>query len=169
MQEFENLITEANKLDLSAAKIAEDVHNSWKALGDREGWKLEYHRDYDYLPTHIKKENVAAVLRIPGILEAAGYTITDNPSENHTEQFKADLSTSPELLEKLAIIEHDGWSQFRTENGWEYNEKRNDDKKLHNCIIPFDQLSSKDQNKDKDAVKRIPDVLGKAGLFVRKG
>ncbi len=167
-QGFERLISEANKLELAAAKIAEDVHNSWKELGDKDGWKLEYHRDFDYLPAHVKKENVAAVLRIPGILDAAGYTITDNPAEEHTELFKKALSTLPKLLEELAIIEHDGWSKFKTDNGWEYNEKRNDDKKLHNCIIPFEELSVKDQDKDKDAINRIPDVLGKAGLFVKK-
>jgi hypothetical protein len=166
--EFENLLASANKLELTAARIAEEVHNSWKALGDEEGWKLEYHRDYNYLPTHIKKENVAAVLRIPGILEAAGYSITDNPSENHNGQFEEELSKKPELLEKLARIEHEGWSRFKTDNGWKNNKKRNDDKRLHNCIVPFDQLSDKDQNKDKDSVLRIPDVLGKAGLFVKK-
>jgi len=167
-QKFESLMTDASKLELAAAKIAEDVHNFWKGLGDKQGWKLEYHRDYDYLPTHIKRENVAAVLRIPGILEAAGYAITDNPAENQNEQFLEELSTSPDLLEKLAIIEHDGWSKFRIDNGWEYNEKRNDDKKHHNCILPFDDLSADDQKKDKNSVKSIPDVLGKAGLFVRK-
>ena len=51
--------------------------------------------------------------------------------------------------------------------GWK-KDKRNDDKKHHNCLVTFQSLSKKDQNKDKDAVKNIPDVLKKAGLFVKK-
>ncbi len=167
-QEFVKLVTDSNILDLAANKIAEDVHNYWKALGDKQGWKLEYHRDFDHLPVHIKKENVAAVLRIPGILKKAGYTITDNPHEDDTRSFKKDLAAKPKLLEKLAIIEHDGWQKTKEGNGWEFYEQRNDDKKHHNCIRPFNELSVKDQDKDKDAINNIPDVLGKAGLFVKK-
>lgn len=166
--EFIGLTTDFDILDLEANKIAEEVHNSWKALGDKKGWKLEYHRDFDHLPVHIKKENVAAVLRIPGILEAAGYSITDNPLEADTKLFVDELDADPQLLEKLAILEHDGWCKFKKDNGWKYNSIRNDDKKHHNCIKPFNKLSSKDQKKDRNAIKSIPDVLEKTKLFVKK-
>ncbi|MCD4696001.1 MAG: hypothetical protein K8S16_07145 [Bacteroidales bacterium] len=166
-KEFMKLINDSNEFEIIANKIAKNVHNNWMALGDKEGWKLEYHKEFDYLPSHIKRENIAAVLRIPGILKEAGFTITDNPFFDNSESFKDVISKNPELLEKLAILEHDGWVKFKKSNGWKKG-KRNDDKKLHNCMVDFNKLSAKDQNKDKDAIRNIPVVLKNAELFIKK-
>ena len=105
---------------------------------------------------------------MPGILEKAGYIITDNPEEDHSAQYKEELKNNPELHKELAIIEHEGWKEFKLLNGWEYNEKRNDDKKQHDCLLPYDQLSEKDQNKDKEAVEKIPDILKDTDLYITK-
>lgn len=166
-QSFMQLLEESNELEIDANKAAAEVHKYWKNKGDNEGWKLEYHRSFESLPAHIKRDNVAAVLRIPTILKHAGYAITDNPFEDNCDDYKNELQTNAKLLNELAIIEHEKWKEFKEKNVWEPG-VRNDDKKIHNCLVSFDQLSAKDQKKDVDAVKNIPDVLSKVGLFVKK-
>ncbi len=65
----------------------------------------------------------------------------------------------------------------RKKADWQFSKDRNDDKKLHNCIIGWDEektgddgtvviLSDKDKNKDKDAIKNYPDILKEAGFVI---
>ena len=57
--EFIRLMGEIDAFKMEAFKIAPEIHNYWKRLGDTKGWKLEYHKDYNYLPGHLKEENIA--------------------------------------------------------------------------------------------------------------
>jgi len=165
--DFMKLLNDSNEFELTAYKIAPFIHQNWMALGDKGGWKLEYHKEFNYLPSHLKRDNVAAALRIPVILKEAGYAITDNPDLDDSKAFSTEISKNPKLCEKLATIEHDGWWLYRKNNGW-IKGKRNDDKKLHDCMIAFIKLPAKEQDKDKDAVRNIPTVLKNAGLFIRR-
>lgn len=165
--DFLKLLDESNEFELTANKIAPFIHQNWMAAGDKKGWKLEYHKEFNYLPSHIKQDNVEAAKRISLILKNAGYEITDNPLFDKGENFKNEIQKNTKLYEKLAIIEHEGWRIYKESKGWTVG-PRNDDKKIHNCIVDFKDLSVKDQNKDKDAVMNIPLVLKNAGLFIKK-
>ena len=55
----------------------------------------------------------------------------------------------------LMEIEHTRWERFYWLHNWEYNSQRNDAKHFHPNLVPFFQLSRKEQLKDYDAYKKI--------------
>ena len=48
-----------------------------------------------------------------------------------------------ELQEKLAENIHEIWALQRIQQGWTYGHERNDQKKEHPNLVPYDQLKKK--------------------------
>ena len=58
----------------------------------------------------------------------------------------------PELLpltERLAENTHDLWAAQRTLEGWRYGAQRDDARKLHPGLMPYDQLSESEKEYDR--------------------
>jgi hypothetical protein len=60
-------------------------------------------------------------------------------------------------LELMAEAEHDGWMQWHFDRGWRYDAKRDNDRKLHNCLLPDLRLDDVERNKDRDTIRLYPD------------
>jgi len=69
-------------------------------------------------------------------------------------------------IERLAIMEHDRWMRERTAAGWKYGAERDNDKKLHPDLKPWADLNEADRDKDRDAIRTLPETLHKAGFQV---
>jgi hypothetical protein len=69
-------------------------------------------------------------------------------------------------LERLAQKEHRRWVAQKRRAGWIYAAVRDDRRKRHPMIVRWDKLSELEREKDRDAVRRIPEVLAKVGLRV---
>ena len=54
----------------------------------------------------------------------------------------------PEKKAFFREIEHERWMRFHFMNNWQYNKVRNDAKRLHSSLLPFDSLDEKEQSKD---------------------
>ncbi|MCI0653843.1 MAG: hypothetical protein L0Y39_05130 [Methylococcaceae bacterium] len=74
----------------------------------------------------------------------------------------------PREVEKLARIEHDRWSADRHLNGWKFGPVRDNDKKIHPELIPYDNLSEDMKDLDRYTVRLMPALLGRKGLAVRR-
>jgi hypothetical protein len=48
-----------------------------------------------------------------------------------------------------ASASHDNWMKEKVDNGWVYGEVKDADKKTHPCIVPFEELPSHQQAKDR--------------------
>lgn len=53
----------------------------------------------------------------------------------------------------LAELEHIRWCRYHYINNWRYGEKRDDSKRIHDCLIPFSDLSKEEIDKDVEAIK----------------
>jgi hypothetical protein len=73
---------------------------------------------------------------------------------------------SPEEIETLSVIEHERWMQDRLKNGWRSGATRDDRKKTHPSIIPYEQLSESEKEKDRDTVRQIPFILSLADFQI---
>jgi hypothetical protein len=63
------------------------------------------------------------------------------------------LSTDlQELVERLAQNNHDHWARKRIDEGWRYGAKRNDSKKHHPDLVPYDQLPESEKEYDRKTV-----------------
>lgn len=54
-----------------------------------------------------------------------------------------------ELSEKLSKNIHDVWAKQRMNEGWTYGNERNDQKKEHPCLIPYEQLPESEKEYDR--------------------
>ena len=76
------------------------------------------------------------------------------------------------LFEKLIDCEHERWNAFHYINGWEYNEKKNKCKKLHNCLKPIRDFKEKDMQitilYDIYSILYLPNYLASAGYEIKK-
>lgn len=71
-------------------------------------------------------------------------------------------------LELLARHEHERWVAQRRRDGWTYGPQRDDVRKIHDALKPYDELDEPTRDKDRDAVARIPETLAAAGFAIRR-
>ena len=90
---------------------------------------------------------------------------TYNPNPVDT----ADVVLSGELLaltEKLAENTHDVWAKNRIEQGWQYGETRDDEKKLHPCLVPYDELPESEKEYDRNTAIETLKLITKLGYSI---
>lgn len=68
-----------------------------------------------------------------------------------------------ETLERLAEAAHIVWMEGKIRDGWKYGSKTDKDRKIHNCLMPYNELSELDKESDRDLVRGIPKILAMAG------
>lgn len=55
------------------------------------------------------------------------------------------------LTELLAKNAHDIWAKQRLAEGWSYGPTRNDSKKEHPCLVPYEELPDSEKQYDRNA------------------
>ncbi|PID46365.1 MAG: Ryanodine receptor Ryr [Proteobacteria bacterium] len=73
-----------------------------------------------------------------------------------------------ELLETLAFNTHEVWSQQRIKDGWRHGEKRDDEKLLHPCLVPYDELPESEKDYDRCTSREALKVIIAAGFHIEK-
>jgi hypothetical protein len=68
-----------------------------------------------------------------------------------------------ELLDALAIMEHDRWVAERKVNNWKYGEVTDKPNRISNNIVDWDQLTDEIKKYDYNTVKMIPELLKRVG------
>lgn len=68
-----------------------------------------------------------------------------------------------ELTESLSKNVHETWAAGRIADGWKYGPVRDENKKEHPCLIPYEQLSEEEKNYDRAT------ALGTIRFIISKG
>ncbi|MBU0607799.1 MAG: Ryanodine receptor Ryr [Armatimonadetes bacterium] len=64
------------------------------------------------------------------------------------------------LTEYLAENAHDLWAAQRMADGWRYGPQRDDDRKLHPCLVPYADLPDSEKQYDRStAMETIKAIL----------
>lgn len=71
-----------------------------------------------------------------------------------------------EAVEAIAKVNHDKWAAERIALGWHYGVQRDDAKKLHPDLIPYDQLSEEEKRIDVEGAKAIVAELLRLGIVI---
>jgi serine phosphatase RsbU (regulator of sigma subunit) len=121
----------------------------------------QYTSDFEGLSEDARSSNIDNVFHIPTKLLSIGYRIVSDPDPEFEIPL---LDLSHHEVETMARIEHDRWSWERRLSGWKYGRKRNNGKKLHDCLVPFDELSEEEKEKDRIMVRLIPHLLKDIGF-----
>jgi class 3 adenylate cyclase/tetratricopeptide (TPR) repeat protein len=77
---------------------------------------------------------------------------------------------SPELLrlsEQLARNAHEHWAKLRMSEGWRLGTERNDARKEHPSLVPFEELSEEEKNYDRQTVFGTIEALLEMGYTIQ--
>ena len=73
-----------------------------------------------------------------------------------------------ELAEQLAKNTHEVWASARVSEGWQYGETRDDTKKLHPCIVPYEDLTEVEKDYDRRTSLETLKLIIKLGYKIVK-
>jgi class 3 adenylate cyclase/tetratricopeptide (TPR) repeat protein len=73
-----------------------------------------------------------------------------------------------ELAEHLAKNNHDIWAKARFEEGWKHGPQRDDDKKEHPGLLPYEELSEQERDYDRRTVLSTLQLVLALGYEVRE-
>ncbi|MBN2452393.1 MAG: hypothetical protein JXR77_18550, partial [Lentisphaeria bacterium] len=142
----------------------EFVRNSTNRLPDNM-------KPWPKLPPTFKIANLEQAKYAVQVLESCGFSVRPAADRDHPVVFPAGDFTTEEV-EFMAQMEHGRWNVERLRNGWRYAPVRDNVKQLHNCLVPWDQLSDGPdgvKKYDREAVRKYPEILALAGLEVTRG
>lgn len=72
------------------------------------------------------------------------------------------------LAEEIAKNVHEVWAEGRMKDGWRYGEKRNDVGKLHPCLMPYEELTEKEKEFDRNTSQETLKMIIKLGFKIVK-
>lgn len=73
-----------------------------------------------------------------------------------------------DLQEKLAENIHEIWAHQRIQQGWTYGPERNDQKRKHPNIVPYNQLTEEDKDYDRNTAMETLKTIIMLGYSVQK-
>ncbi len=143
-------------------KIAVAIHDLYnqKQLERHPDKPLAYPQFSD-LPDGLKYSNLRQARGIAKKLDLMGWEIRPegSPGEVITE-------IPDDIVEMLAVYEHDEWVRERLGYGWTYGEVKDNENKISPYLVPYNKLSEEIKNLDRDTIRNIPTLLGMIGMAV---
>jgi ryanodine receptor 2 len=73
-----------------------------------------------------------------------------------------------ELLEKLAKNTHEVWAAQRIKDGWTFGPNRDDAKKKHPCLVPYEQLPESEKEYDRQTAGQALKAVISLGYTVEE-
>ena len=134
-------------------------------ISDNPGRLPENMRPWDKLAVTYQKANLEQARYAVEILCAAGFDVRPAAgipgaiTSFAGEMFKTDV-------ERMAELEHGRWNIERLREGWRFGTSRDNTKKIHNCLVAWEELPNDIREYDRNSIRAIPDILARAGLEV---
>lgn len=120
-----------------------------------EDYPNKYSSDFDDLPEEIKNSNLDNATHIPTKMLSIAYKIRQ--VEKGYKPFALHLDEAE--IETMAVVEHLRWSWEKRLNGWILGRVKDNLKKTHPALIPYQELNESEKEKDRQLVKLIPALL----------
>jgi len=72
------------------------------------------------------------------------------------------------LARRLIVNVHEVWAKQRIDDGWTYGPERDDDKKEHPCLVPYDDLPDSEKTYDRIMVTEVLKSAIALGFVIRR-
>lgn len=72
------------------------------------------------------------------------------------------------IIEQMAKNVHEVWAESRISQGWVYGEQRNDEKKTHPCLVPYEDLPEEEKEYDRNTAISTLKFIMKLGYKITK-
>lgn len=73
-----------------------------------------------------------------------------------------------ELTEHMARNVHEVWAQRRIAEGWCYGRERDDRRKTHPCLIPYEELPETEREYDRQTAIQTLKLILKLGFTINR-
>lgn len=83
----------------------------------------------------------------------------------------SDVTLDKDILELCEILSkntHEVWSEGRIREGWTYGDVRDDEKKQHPCLIPYEALPESEKEFDRNTAMETLKLMIKLGYQIVK-
>jgi hypothetical protein len=144
-------------------QLAKAIHETYRQHAMDQGATVETNdsvRPWDQLPEYLKDSNREQAWDIGRKLAMVGLSAIPRSGSNEP------ATLTDKDVEKLAKAEHRRWMNERTAKGWRHGDVRDNDRKLHPDLVEWEYLSEDSRDKDRSAVRAIPEHLAAAGLQI---
>lgn len=144
--------------------VARAIHDEYLAMQKNAGATPETNpsmRPWDELPRRLKESNLRQAEDIWKTLHMIRCTIGFYSSGKEPLFVFTDKE-----IEFLAEKEHELWVDERVRKGWKFGKGRDDQQKIHDCIVPWADLSEDQREKDRSAIRALPAILARVYLKI---
>lgn len=73
-----------------------------------------------------------------------------------------------ELVEEMAKNVHEVWAETRIKQGWTYGAERNDERKTHPCLVPYEELPEEEKDYDRQTAIATLKLIMKLGFSIKR-
>ena len=160
---IEEACVPSNIRDDFTEQLARSIHSAYVAMEAAHGSTPATNPSmvpWESLPEDLRQANIAQAAGIGDKMEAIGAIIVPESAGAPDFQF------TDEEVERLAEQEHERWMRDRLSQGWRYGQPRNDERKIHPDLQPWAALSAADKDKDRNAIRTLPETLRDAGFQI---
>jgi hypothetical protein len=119
------------------------------------------HAAWHDLPTELRESNRQRAHRIGPQLRAVRYEAVALGSAITPVTF------SPEEIETMARMEHEGWHEERAAEGFRLGPTKSLERHRHPAFVPWQQLPEHEREKNRAIVQAVPELLASLGLGLR--
>jgi nucleoside-diphosphate-sugar epimerase len=145
--------------------LARAKHDEYVRAEARRGITAADNRSlspWDELPAALKDSNRRFADGISAKLAAAGCVLVPAPLADPEDP---GFTFTEDEVEEMAVQEHDRWWRDLERDGWTATDGPKDpERKLHPLLVPWQELSEDDRDRDRDPVREIPAMLARAGF-----
>lgn len=124
--------------------MAENAHDMWARERQSEGWTYGPERNDQLLET-------------PDMVPYA-------PVDTHEIELPPHLD---DLIETMAKNVHEVWAQTRQRQGWVYGQQRDDARKWHPCLVPYEELTDDEREYDRNTAVETLKLIMKMGFTIQ--
>jgi len=154
-------------MDSLNERLAQALHKSYLADRRRDGSFDPHkasHRDWEHLDEKFKNSNRDHAAGIFDRVDQFGYEI--RPTDDWDIAL---MEFPPDEVEKMAVVEHDRWASSLTAAGWKFGKGFSLKRSRHFDLVPWEDLSEAERDKDREPVRELPQTLARFGFeIVRK-
>jgi hypothetical protein len=157
---FMRLVARDTLVGAAREKVAKAIHDAFVA--DNKTTKPEEDpgmQPWDDLSEDYRESNLEQADWYRAYLDAVdcGFAPAGDDKPRQVEFTAAEV-------EELARLEHERWWAEKRAAGYVFGPSKSDKAKTHPCMVPWDQLSGEEREKDRQVVRAVPGRMAAAGF-----
>ncbi|MFL6047085.1 MAG: RyR domain-containing protein [Propionibacteriaceae bacterium] len=147
-------------------RAARVVHEQYRLITNQQQ-HLEpskpSHQAWEQLDPFLKETNIRQVTTALAAAESLGRSWGPVASEATSDGLVTSEEVSAIELEAMAKMEHESWMSHLQDNGWRYGAQRDDHRRIHPSLRPWDELTPADREKTREGVANALKILNGLG------